>query len=239
MRRWSTGGVKHRGRPPNASNTTPAYHGGAFVGNHVHKALKPKIRKALTSAPVNIIRNRWPTFLHEAEAIPDRCDTLMEQYLSWSQQFYSSNSLDDHAISVLEDRIAVFMASSRHEVVSCRLGLSCTSWPWKTPLCHAFGGVVLGWVSSASRGEGIHHELNMLLNTFNSIPGDLARLRTATEHHCLITQFSQHLGQPNVWNTSQLFPSCSVSPTECCSHMNLSRLSRTFLLFSVLFLCCL
>ena len=130
-----------------------AYHGGAFVGNHVHKALKPMIRKALTSAPVNIIRNCCPTLLHEAEAIPHRCDTLMEQYLSWSQQFNSSCSLDDHAISVLEDRIAVFMASSRREVVFCRLGLSCTSWPWKTTLCHAFGGVVLAWVSSASRGE--------------------------------------------------------------------------------------
>ena len=75
-----------------------AYHGGAFVGNQVHKALKPKIREALTSAPENIIRS--PTLLHEAEAIPDRYDTLMEQYLSWSQQFNSSSSLDDHAISV-------------------------------------------------------------------------------------------------------------------------------------------
>ena len=119
-----------------------AYHGGAFVGNHVHKALKPKIREALTSAPVNIIRNRCPTLLHEAEAIANRYDTLMEQYLSSSQQFSSSSSLDDHANSVLEDRIAVFMASSRREVVSCPLGLSCTSWPWKTT-CHAFGGLVL------------------------------------------------------------------------------------------------
>lgn len=210
------------------------------MGNHVHKALKPKIRKALTSAPVNIIRNRCPTLLHEAEAIPDRYDTLMEQYLSWSQQFNSSNSLDDHAISVLEDRIAVFMASSRREVVSCRLGLSCTSWPWKTTLCHAFGGVVLAWVSSASRGEGIHHELNMLLNTFNSIPSDLARLRTAAEHHCAATLPQHQLP------TSGTHPSCfpvvafrSVSSTECCSHVNLSRLSRIFLLFSVLFLCCL
>ena len=201
------------------------------MSNHVHKALKPKISKALTSAAVNIIRNCFPTLLHEAKAIPDRHDTLMEQYLSWSHQFNSSNSLDDNAISVLEDRIAVFMAFSRREVVSCRLGLSCTSWPWKATLCDAFGGLVLAWVSSASR-EGIHHELNMLLNTFNSIPGDLAH--TAAEHHCLTT--------PNVWNTSQLFPSCtcSVSPPECCSPVNLSRLSRIFLLFlSVLFLCCL
>ena len=104
-----------------------AYHGGAFVGNHVHKALKPKIREALTSAPVNIIRNRCPTLLHEVESIPDHYDALMEQYLPWSQQFSSSSSLDEHATSVLEDRVAVFMVSSRREVVSCRLGLSCTS----------------------------------------------------------------------------------------------------------------
>ena len=88
------------------------------MGNHVHKALKPKISEALTSAPVNIIWNRCPTLLHEAEAIPDRYDALMEQYLSWSQQFSSSSSLDEHAISVLEDRVAVFMVSSRLEVVS-------------------------------------------------------------------------------------------------------------------------
>ena len=54
-----------------------AYHGGAFVGNHVHKALKPEIRKALTSATVNIIRNRCPTLLHEVEAILDHYDTFM------------------------------------------------------------------------------------------------------------------------------------------------------------------
>ena len=133
---------------------------------------------------------------------------------------------------VLEDRVAVFMVSSRREVVSCRLGLSCTSWRWKT-MCHAFGGLVLAWVSSASRGEGIHHELNMLLNTFNSIPSDLARLRTAAEHHCAATLPQHQLP------TSGTHPSCSVSSTECCSRVNLSRRLRIFLLFSVLFLCCL
>ena len=95
----------------------------------------------------------------------------------------------------------MFMVSSRREVVSCRLGLSCTSWPWKTT-CHAFGGVVLAWVSSASRGEGIHHELNMLLNTFNSIPSNLARLRTAAEHHCAATLPQHQLP------TSGTHPSC-------------------------------
>ena len=142
----------------------------------------------------------------------------MEQYLSSTQQFSSSSSLDDYAISVLEDFIAVFMASSRCEVVSCRLGLSCTSWPWKTTLSHAFGGLVLAWVSSASRGEGIHHELNMLLNTFNSIPSDLARLRTAAEHHCAATLPQHQLPM------SGTHPSCRVSSTECCSHVNLSKL---------------
>ena len=46
-----------------------AYHGGALVGNHVHKALKPTVVHATVSAPVAVVATRCPALLHEAESI--------------------------------------------------------------------------------------------------------------------------------------------------------------------------
>ena len=36
------------------------YHSGAFIGNHVHVAIKPTVVDALTQAPVTVVEERCP-----------------------------------------------------------------------------------------------------------------------------------------------------------------------------------
>ena len=46
-----------------------AYHGGAFIGNHVHQALKADTISSIVSAPVTVITQRHPTLTSEAQAV--------------------------------------------------------------------------------------------------------------------------------------------------------------------------
>ena len=49
-----------------------AYLRGAFVGNHIHKALKRDVAHALTHAAVNVVEQRCPSLLQEATDSAER-----------------------------------------------------------------------------------------------------------------------------------------------------------------------
>ena len=71
-----------------------AHHGGAFVGNHVHKALQPPTVLAIVSAPVSVVVERCPSLLPEANRIKDTYKQLFDQYASYTEQFSHCNSMD-------------------------------------------------------------------------------------------------------------------------------------------------
>ena len=81
------------------------------------------------------------------------------------------------------------MATARREVVRRRLGNV-------TPklhlledhivLCIRRFGVGLGLLGEQG-GEGLHHEMNIVLGKLMNIPNDLDRLKKAVENHCVAT----------------------------------------------------
>lgn len=175
-----------------------AYHGGAFVGNHVHKALKRDVIVAVTSAASELVRERCPALQPDADRIAERYRTLMQQYASCSELFSSSSAVSDEAISELERHITTFMATARREVVSRRVGNV-------TPKLHLLEdhvvpfmqrfGVGLG-VLGEQGGEGIHHEMNELMRSVASIRNELTRLETVVRNHCIATLPQQLVHTP-------------------------------------------
>ena len=118
----------------------------------------------------------------------------MEQHAACSEKFSVSTGVSDDDLTTLEGRITTFMATARREVVHRRRG-------HVTPKLHLLEdhvvpcmrrfGVGLGLLGEQG-GQGIHHEMNLLSNTFCSIANDVYRLKTVVYHHCVAT-LPQHL----------------------------------------------
>ena len=169
-----------------------AYHGGAFVGNHIHKALQKSVIAEITSAPVREIETHCPNEMvleQEAKIIERRHNDLMSQYAACSAIFSSSAPVSNEIENSLDGHIKTFMASARREVVSRAPGNI-------TPKLHLLEdhllpcirrfGVGLGLLGEQG-GESIHHQLNVLNTTFNSIRNNIDRLKTVVTHHCIAT----------------------------------------------------
>ena len=166
-----------------------SYHGGAFVGNHVRKALTQPVIHELTSAPKVVVAERCPALASIADDIADRHSSLMSQYASCSELFNRSSAVTDEDLEVMEGRITTFMATARREVIARGLGNV-------TPKLHLVEDYVVACMRKfrvglgllgKKGGEGIHHELNILSSTFSSIRDDLQRLKTTVHHHCVAT----------------------------------------------------
>ena len=70
-----------------------AYHGGAFIGNHVHRALTEDVVKALTTAPLAIINERCPSLAPDATAVAERHAKLMTTYRLCTSAFSHCNKV--------------------------------------------------------------------------------------------------------------------------------------------------
>ena len=161
-----------------------AYHGGAFIGNHVNKALKEPVVSAITSAPVVVVEQRCPSLATNAKEIADRYKKLMSQYAACRQIFSTTDAVDNTTLDQLQVRIDSFMTTARQEVVDRQLGNI-------TPKLHLLEehvvpcmrrfGVGLGLLAEQG-GEGIHHELNAIAATLSSMRNELSRLQTIVQN---------------------------------------------------------
>ena len=166
-----------------------AYHGGAFIGNHVHRALKPTVVPAISYCHVPVVEERCPELVGEARQVGQRYARLMASYATCTAVFSSCKALDDLAIDQLQQDINVFLLQCRQEIVARGLG-------HVTPKLHLLELHIIPLIRKfrvglgllAEQGaESLHSSLNTLDALFKNIPGDLARLKTVAEQHLLTT----------------------------------------------------
>ena len=170
-----------------------AYHGGAFVGNHVHKALQPAVVGALVSAPLAVITTRSPGLVAAATEVKDRYSRLLTQYAECRCLFNHCDAVSEEEICQLETNIAKFMATCREEIVKRNLGHI-------TPKLHLLEShtvpsvrrlrVGLGLLAEQG-SESIHARFNSLQRDYSSIPNTLERLRAVSLQH-LVGTLPQH-----------------------------------------------
>ena len=105
-----------------------AYHSGAFVGNHIHRALKPDVIAALTSVPLTVVQSRTPAdsgevqLLAQAKSLRDRYSRLFTEYAACCKLFSGKLVFTTATRQVLGDAIHTFMATCRAEVLARKLG---------------------------------------------------------------------------------------------------------------------
>ena len=139
------------------------YHGGAFIGNHIHRALQRQTTHDLAHCHVDTVAERCPKLLFDALLIADRYSKLMTLYADCREIFSSSDRVDGSQISVLQDRVKTFMSAARSEIVHCSRGRI-------TPKLHLLEfhvvpssrrfGVGLGMLGEQG-AESIHAEFNL------------------------------------------------------------------------------
>eukprot|EP00117_Sycon_ciliatum_P016182 scpid19464/ scgid4041/ E3 ubiquitin-protein ligase NRDP1; RING finger protein 41 &gt; E3 ubiquitin-protein ligase NRDP1; RING finger protein 41 len=183
-----------------------AYHSGAFVGNHINKALQPSVTQQIVSAPLTVVASFVnpdgasfaPTqaqhqLLKAAEECSARYASLFGKYASCRAIFASTITADDDMVKSLEEKIVSFMANVRSEVVvrhkrpvTPKLHLlECHLVP-----CVKRFGMALGALGEQG-GESIHHKFNLLRATLQNTNKDVDRLRTLVAQY-LTTALPTH-----------------------------------------------
>ena len=107
-----------------------AYHSGAFMGNHIHKALQPATCKEITSAPLQTMTNIFNTdnspyiqYTPQQQDLPDRASALLDKYSRLFTQykdcraiFAVCNKITPDKLHQLSTNIKLFMATLRKTV---------------------------------------------------------------------------------------------------------------------------
>jgi len=108
-----------------------AYHSGAFVGNHIHRALKAEVLEQICSAPHSYLLktfnpNNDPTcytqqqerLLSAANELRERYHHLLTLYEQCRSIFAGCEKVTDDEIDILSTRIKTFMAAVRTDVIN-------------------------------------------------------------------------------------------------------------------------
>ena len=176
-----------------------AYHGGAFVGNHINRALQPAGRFAIANVPRKVSQRYGDRLQVDAAVVVERYHKLFSQYSACRQIFSTSSTISESQALQLESNIRTFMTSAMSDVVDRNLGNV-------TPKLHLLERHVISSVRhfgvgldllGEHGGESLHKEFNALLVTFSSVTDKLDRLKTAFKQQCIAT-LPKHLARPHV-----------------------------------------
>eukprot|EP00117_Sycon_ciliatum_P026615 scpid33635/ scgid5600/ E3 ubiquitin-protein ligase NRDP1; RING finger protein 41 &gt; E3 ubiquitin-protein ligase NRDP1; RING finger protein 41 len=142
------------------------YHGGSFIGNHVHHALQSTVIEQLASAPLAVIqedgRTASASVLSDATDVCSRYMALMEQFAACRRRYSSCKKMTPEDLAAFKSDVRTFMGTARAEIVRRKLGHI-------TPKLHLLEahvpasmdtfGVGLGLLAEQG-GESIHAEFN-------------------------------------------------------------------------------
>ena len=175
--------------------TSLAWHGEAFVGNHIHRALEPKIWGRHRESSLE----DCPTALPIAPFCSKGCFNLLWETRLVSTPASGRCSLrptSEEVIATLDVRIKSFLSAARRGIVDRKLGNI-------TPKLHLLERHVVAQMSPFGTGlgltgehgaESIHAELNLLAATFDAVPRELDLLAVIAKQHCIYTLL-RHLAQ--------------------------------------------
>ena len=98
---------------PESGIQRQAYNGGAFVGNHIQKALTSEVIDKITEAPKSVISQRFPALTGEADNFGRRFKSLMNLYASCRDICSSSAAVNEAQLAAMDSRIQTLLASAR------------------------------------------------------------------------------------------------------------------------------
>ena len=161
------------------------YHGGAFIGNHVHRALEPTVVAEVCEAPVTVFAERNPAILGEARTVAKRYLDLLRAYAKCRSVFSRCSPVSEADITELAADIRKFLQLWRDEIVGRQRGHI-------TPKFHLLEehtvplmkrvGVGLGLLAEQG-AESLHSIFNSYDVVFKNIPVKLQIMKAVIDQH--------------------------------------------------------
>ncbi|KAL5517678.1 hypothetical protein EMCRGX_G003271 [Ephydatia muelleri] len=156
------------------------YFGGTFVGNHIHKTLKPTNLKLLCSSIKNVAQ-QYPVLLMDAQQVADTFEGAFAR-LGACHSIYDQCFVTDEKCGELDKAIVSFMDYFR------------TNFPNEniSPKMHLLEDHTVEWVRRYNFGfgmlgeqgaESIHRRFNELNTTYSSIRNKEKRLLCVVKEH--------------------------------------------------------
>ncbi|XP_071490789.1 uncharacterized protein [Diadema antillarum] len=167
-----------------------AYHGKSFVGNHIHKCLKPTNIDRLTGQVEETVRSLCPALHDESKAVAVKYNAILKLYGRCHSAMNAGYFLPDHEIDELEDNIKGFFTCFRTDFH----GES------TTPKLHIMEMHVVPWlrrwhaglgVMGEQGGESVHVQLNTIMRDLRGFTNDLTILEHAVKAQWI--QSSPHM----------------------------------------------
>ncbi|KAI8497930.1 hypothetical protein Bbelb_245820 [Branchiostoma belcheri] len=145
-----------------------AYHGQAFVGNHVHTMLQDTAIESLTSIPANVAADLVDDYegfplsiVTRSKALKEKYQELFKLYAKCHHAFSKAKPLSEEEISVLDTDIKNFMEFYRREFPSATIPIK----------MHLLEDHVVPWIRRWKFGLGFHGEqgIEEIHAAFNNI----------------------------------------------------------------------
>eukprot|EP00731_Ephydatia_muelleri_P031015 Em0022g529a len=159
------------------------YFGGVFVGNHIHKALKPSNISIMCSSMIQVAHEKCPTLVETVSATAEKFTTVFS-LLGRCHSIYDQLFIDELKVTELEHAISEFMESFRASFPSSSISLKMHlledhTVPWAKRTGTGFG--LLG----EQGAESIHARFNTLQRTYQCIHNKVDRLLSFVKEHSL------------------------------------------------------
>ncbi|KAL5460235.1 hypothetical protein EMCRGX_G033664 [Ephydatia muelleri] len=144
------------------------YFGGVFVGNHIHKALKPSNISIMCSSMIQVAHEKCPTLVETVSATAEKFTTVFS-LLGRCHSIYDQLFIDELKVTELEHAISEFMESFRASFPSSSISLKMHlledhTVPWAKRTGTGFG--LLG----EQGAESIHARFNTLSENLSMYP---------------------------------------------------------------------
>eukprot|EP00731_Ephydatia_muelleri_P017855 Em0010g953a len=159
------------------------YFGGVFVGNHIHKALKPSNISIMCSSMIQVAHEKCPTLVETVSATAEKFTTVFS-LLGRCHSIYDQLFIDELKVTELEHAISEFMENFRASFPSSSISLKMHlledhTVPWAKRTGTGFG--LLG----EQGAESIHARFNTLQRTYQCIHNKVDRLLSFVKEHSL------------------------------------------------------
>ena len=165
------------------------YHGGAFVGNHIAKALRKRNIEQIIQAPVETVREVCPSLEKKTFLIMAKYRRLFLRYRACRKLYGGNAPVDDEHLKTVRFAVKTFMEAIRTTLVEKNEGNV-------TPKLHLLEDYVVETMQrrrcglsllGEQGGEAIHHALNELTVRHEATTEPTERLLAVLKAHLLTT----------------------------------------------------
>ncbi|XP_070569182.1 uncharacterized protein [Ptychodera flava] len=159
-----------------------AYHGKAFVGNHVHKCLQDCNIDMLTQAVVDEVGKRNQEITAEAVTVCEKFNKLFKLFAKCHAAYSSSNYMEAGEINNLEANIDALMAYYRQQFPDAKI----------SPKLHILENHTVPWIRrwgfgcgfhGEQGGEHIHADLNNIRFSIRGLKDSLEIAKSLMKEH--------------------------------------------------------